>query len=898
MFLSSIACLATGQGFLQTDGQAIVNENGDTVILRGMGLGGWMLQEGYMLQTADFANAQYQIKNKIEELIGEADTELFYEKWLENHVRQIDIDSLKSWGFNSVRLPMHYNLFTLPIEEEPVPGENTWLDKGFELTDNLIDWCKENEMYVILDLHAAPGGQGYDQGISDYDPTRPSLWESAENRAKTVALWKRIAEKYSDEPWVGGYDLINETNWDLPGGTMLRNLYGQITDAIREVDNNHVIFIEGNWFANDFTGLTPPWDDNMVYSPHKYWSTNDQGTIQWVLEMRDEHNVPLYFGECGENSNAWFRDAIKLFEDNGIGWAWWPMKKIEAIAGPLSIEKSTEYQTLLNYWNNGGTAPSAQFAKDALLDLTEQLKLENCTYQKDVIDAMFRQVQSDEAVPFNTQNIPGVVYASDFDMGIVGAAYFDTDVATYHVSTGNYTAWNNGWAYRNDGVDIERNNDNLNSNGYNVGWVKEGEWMQYDVDVATSAVYDVNVRIASGAPSGAFHFSAGEAPISDIVSTWNTGGWQNWNTFIVTDVVLTPEDKKLRFHIDEAEFNVSSFEFVEVGPTTAISTSFRSAVTHDLNTVAATVNKPLAGPIDGSVSDFEIFVDGESVEIINVELSSENPRIIFLNVDDIFKSSDIIKISYSGNEINATDGTALTSFSFEDVENTIPNVHFIPGRVEAEDFFFQQGVEIEMTTDVGGGENVGYLDAGDYMDYYISVPFTGIYDVNYRTAAESETGQIQLQIIDENGGGSILHTMNFPPTGGWQTWTTNNQTVWLESGVHHLRALITQPGFNMNWFEFISLTSTTRESQIAEVNVFPNPSADQFLVRGNLVENQNVEIRVQDMFGQMMKSKNLKNLSAFAETIDLSAFPNGNYFVTLILENGQVYSEKIVKLGN
>ena len=121
-----------------------------------------------MLQTAGFANAQHQIRERIELLIGKEATDEFYQAWLTNHVTKADIDSLKAWGFNSVRLPMHYNLFTLPIEEEPVRGEHTWLEQGFELTDQLIEWCKANEMYVILDLHAAPGGQGYDEGISDY----------------------------------------------------------------------------------------------------------------------------------------------------------------------------------------------------------------------------------------------------------------------------------------------------------------------------------------------------------------------------------------------------------------------------------------------------------------------------------------------------------------------------------------------------------------------------------------------------------------------------------------------------------------------------------------------------------------------------------------------------------
>ena len=151
------------QGILKTQGKIIVDTNGDTVLLRGMGLGGWMVQEGYMLQTSSFANPQHEIRAIIEQLIGTADTDLFYDAWLANHVRKADIDSLKAWGFNSVRLPMHYNLYTLPIEDEPVAGQHTWLTKGFELTDSLISWCKQNQMYVILDLHAAPGGQGYDR---------------------------------------------------------------------------------------------------------------------------------------------------------------------------------------------------------------------------------------------------------------------------------------------------------------------------------------------------------------------------------------------------------------------------------------------------------------------------------------------------------------------------------------------------------------------------------------------------------------------------------------------------------------------------------------------------------------------------------------------------------------
>jgi endoglucanase len=896
LILASVSTFS--QTLLRTQGQAIVDANDDTVLLRGMGLGGWMIQEGYMLQTASFANPQHQIRAKIEELIGPADTDEFYDAWLANHVRKIDIDSLKAWGFNSVRLPMHYNLFTLPIEDEPVPGQQTWLTKGFELTDSVISWCKQNGMYVVLDLHAAPGGQGQDQGISDYDPTKPSLWESQDNRDKTVALWKRLAERYVNEPVVAGYDLLNEPNWPLPGNVLLRELYEEITDSIRTVDNNHIIFIEGNWFANDFTGLTPPWDNNMVYSPHKYWSINDQASIQWVLDIRNTHNIPLYLGETGENSNTWFRDAVRLYEDFDMGWAWWPMKKVEAIAGPLSVTKNPGYQDLLDYWNGTGPQPTAAAAKNALLQLTENLKLENCVYQKDVIDALFRQVYDPTTIPYRTQSIPGVVFATDFDMGVAGSAYHDADLATYHVSTGNYTAWNQGWAYRNDGVDIEVTEETINTNGYNVGWIEPGEWMQYDVDVASSGVYDVNVRVAADGSDGKFHFTIGEADISEVTSVPNTGGWQTWQTLTISDVILDETDQKIRFYADAAGFNLSSFEFALKGATTTVPTDYLSAFTLDKKTVQLNLNKVIAGPLPASPADFQILVNGSSVPITQTVLNSTNGRIITFTVSNSFKSTDLIQISYSGNQIDANDGTSLSTFSLEEVQNRVSPINPVPGRVEAEDYFFQSGIQLETTTDVGGGQNVGFLDVGDYMDYYISVEKAGSYDVAYRTAAESEIGAIELQLIDSSGSVSVLQNVSFSPTGGWQTWQTTSKVVQLPQGVNQIRILITQPLFNINWFEFSATTSVDDLSTPLNINLFPNPSTGMVTLKGNLQQRQNVDIQVMNSMGQVLQTERLSTVTEIEKPIDLSAYSDGTYLVVIRLDDGRMHTQRVMKAGD
>lgn len=871
----------------------------DTILLRGMGLGGWMLQEGYMLQTSGFANAQYQIREKIEQLIGQTDTELFYNAWLANHVQKADIDSMKSWGFNSVRLPMHYNLYTLPIEEEPITGEQTWLTKGFELTDSLISWCAQNEIYVILDLHAAPGGQGEDQAISDYDPSKPSLWESALNRSKTVALWKKLAERYKDETWVAGYDLLNEPNWNLPGNSALRNLYKEITDSIRTVDPDHIIFIEGNWWANDFTGLTPPWDSEMVYSPHKYWSYNDQASIQWVLDMSNTYNIPLYLSESGENSNVWFRDAIRLLEDNNIGWAWWPLKKVASISCPLSIPKTADYQTLLNYWNGNGPTPSAAFAKDALMELTEMLKVENCRYQKDVIDAMFRQVYSNELLPYNTQDIPGVVYASDYDMGVIGAAYFDEQAATYQVSTGEYTSWNDGWGYRNDGVDIEPISDVMNSNGYAVGWIDGGEWMVYDVEVASTGRYNINIRLAAGNSDGKFHLEMDGGAITPVFNVSTTGGWQNWGTFFVYDVILYEGDNKLKFYTDSEGFNLSSLMFTYAGSGNSMACEFMGGVTKNHQTIILSMNKQMVDPGQSLLNEFRVFAGIQEVTVTGVSFNANNPRIIEINTNGNFVSSDEITVSYSGTQIIASDSTQLETFTYEPIRNNLDFAHVIPGKIEAEAFTLQDGVELEVCTDIGGGENVGYLDPGDLLDYDVSVANAGTYKVLYRTAAEYGGGGIQLQLVDSNGSASALHSISFPITGGWQTWQTTEAELSLPAGRHKMRILVTQSPFNLNWFEFIDVTSTPEvEATLATLNVFPNPGSGNFNIHLNLEQAQAARMQLIDIVGNVIYNKPIKRTTSINERISLKSYANGSYFLTIQLSDGSMLRKKLILISD
>lgn len=554
---------------LKTSGQKIVNDKGENVQLRGLGLGGWMLQEGYMLKTADFAGPQYKIKEKIAELIGEDGMNAFYKAYLKNGITKQDIDLLTQSGFNSIRLPMHYNLYTLPIEKEPVKGKDTWLEEGFKMTDELLKWCADNKIYLILDLHAAPGGQGNDVNISDNDKSKPSLWESEENQRKTIALWKKLAERYKDHPWIGGYDLINEPNINFtgknPNGTdemsnaPLWKLQKDITAAIRAVDKKHMIFIEGNGWGNNYNGLPALWDNNMAFSFHKYWNYNDDQTLKFALDLREKHNIPIWLGETGENSNVWFTELIQLLDKHNIGYAFWPMKKIDNIAGIANVKITPEYEKLLDYWKNGGEKPSKEYAQKALMQIAEHYKLSNTEVKKDVIDAMFRQTTDASTKPFKDHQAPGRIFASEYDLGRMGSAYLDKDFINLWVSDpAKRSEWNSGQQMRNDGVDIYKCNDKI-TNQYYVGKTESGEWLQYTVQSKADKNYTLDIRY-SGAKDSHIRIETASGKVLANVSLPSSGGNENWKTASVKSVPLQKGENKIRIFFESDGANLNYFE--------------------------------------------------------------------------------------------------------------------------------------------------------------------------------------------------------------------------------------------------------------------------------------------------------------------------------------------------
>lgn len=339
LLLSVLACpvLFPQTGFVHTSGKQLVDEADQPLLLRGTNLGNWFEPEGYMFHLGDGAQSPREIEELSYELIGPARADAFWKQWRETYVTEADIDRLKAMGFNSVRVPIHWKFFDKGDEE------------GFRLLDRLVEWARKDHIYVIIDLHCAPGGQTGTNIDDSYG--YPWLFLSAQAQKQTIEIWKRIAAHYSKEPIVLGYDLLNEPIPPYPQLQRLNGdlepLYRRISAAIREVDRSHVLILGGAQWDSNFNVLGPPFDKNVMYTFHKYWTAPDASVIKEYLDFRDKYNVPIWLGESGENSDQWISAFVKTLEENHIGWCFWPYKKMDAGSSVVTFDRPNHWDAVI-----------------------------------------------------------------------------------------------------------------------------------------------------------------------------------------------------------------------------------------------------------------------------------------------------------------------------------------------------------------------------------------------------------------------------------------------------------------------------------------------------------------------------------------------------------------------
>lgn len=328
------------KGFVHTQGTELVDGSGHPLLLRGINLGNWFEVEGYMFHFDGGPQSPREIEDLTRELLGPAKAEQFWQQWRENYITEADIDRIHAMGFNSVRVPLHWKFFTSDDSE------------GFKLLDQLVDWAKKDGIYVILDMHCAPGGQTGANIDDSYG--YPWLFVSPEAQQATAAEWRRIARHYAKNPTVLGYDLLNEPIPQYPALAPLRRelepVYRRIAGEIRTVDKNHVLILGGATWDTNFKVFGPPFDPNVMYTFHKYWTKQtDASVIQEYLDFRRQNKVPIWAGETGENTDVWVQAFRQTLEANHVGWAFWTYKRMDATPCVVTFDPPEHWDPIVAF---------------------------------------------------------------------------------------------------------------------------------------------------------------------------------------------------------------------------------------------------------------------------------------------------------------------------------------------------------------------------------------------------------------------------------------------------------------------------------------------------------------------------------------------------------------------
>jgi hypothetical protein len=377
--------------FVTTRGKEFIAPGGRPLFLRGINLGNWLLPEGYMFKFKA-ANSPRLIQGVINQLVGEDEGRQFWKAYRDNYITEEDIKFIKQAGFNSVRVPFSYRLFVAEGEPQRLEGV------GYELLDRVVGWSKKEGLYVILDMHAAPGGQTGDN--IDDSWAYPFLFDSPESQELTVKIWQKIAARYQNEPTVLGYDLLNEPIphfFDTANlNPKLEPLYRKIVAGIREVDRNHIIFLGGAQWDTNFKVFGQPFDDRLAYTFHKYWMDVKPEAIREYLDFSNKYSVPVWMGESGENTDEWITSFRTLLEGNGIGWCFWPYKKLDSTSCVASIKKPAEWDTIISFADHPRTTfeevrnnrPTKEKIDKALGGYLEQIKFRNCDINRGYLKAL------------------------------------------------------------------------------------------------------------------------------------------------------------------------------------------------------------------------------------------------------------------------------------------------------------------------------------------------------------------------------------------------------------------------------------------------------------------------------------------------------------------------------
>ena len=369
--------------FIHRDNQQILDGKNNAVKLNGFNLGGWLMWEGW-IWGGGFTKEKIMFEG-IEKKIGYTEAANFRDSVYANFITESDIKKISEHCFNVVRIPINHTI----LEEDNTPF--IYKNSGWKLLDTILEWCEIYNVYAILDLHAAPGGQA---SLFTADADVIDLWSSEKNQNRTVQLWKAIASRYKNKSIIAGYDLLNEP--DIKNNKILIDFYKILIENIRTVDKNHLLLIEGNDYARDFSFFEKILDENMAFEFHLYsWMSSITKPLEKYSLLSQNLNVPLWCGEWGENTSNTLKKTLKEFnlEKYHIsGNAYWTYKKQSKLLQYPCYQcyNGTKLWNKTIKWidNKNNSEPTIEEIKIGLSEFLTNIKSKNTLWNKNLNDIL------------------------------------------------------------------------------------------------------------------------------------------------------------------------------------------------------------------------------------------------------------------------------------------------------------------------------------------------------------------------------------------------------------------------------------------------------------------------------------------------------------------------------
>jgi aryl-phospho-beta-D-glucosidase BglC (GH1 family) len=352
---------------IHAKGVQLVTDEGP-VQLKGVNLGGWLLQETWMSPVKG-SQDHWTTRDLLTKRFGLDKAEELFRAYEDHWITEWDLDRIQALGFNVVRVPFGY----WNLQSEAGDWRRTASGAiDFGRLDWIVNQCGARGIYVILDLHGAPGFASDEHSSGKVKASRlfAQTPEGEASRVRTIDLWTEVARHFQGNGTVAAYDLLNEP-MARPDDRTLWDLYDRIYQAVRAVDADHLISVEAIW---DLANLPPPqqysWK-GMLYQTHNYGWDKDQGPfVDSKIQMASlayQWGVPVYVGEftAFQKYSDWDQTLAK-YDNAGFQWTTWTWKLAKQGTTSWALYSGTfvaspdvgtdSYETILADWTDTETS--------------------------------------------------------------------------------------------------------------------------------------------------------------------------------------------------------------------------------------------------------------------------------------------------------------------------------------------------------------------------------------------------------------------------------------------------------------------------------------------------------------------------------------------------------------